>query len=126
MEQRPTPKRVIIAGSRDISTYVDVETAMARLVSPVAEVVSGTARGVDQLGEQWAHRHNIPVKRFPANWAQHGRRAGMLRNAEMAEYADGLVAVWDGQSPGTANMIRTMRHLGKPVFIYRPGNNKTP
>jgi hypothetical protein len=93
---------------------------MSRLVSPVAEIVSGGARGVDQLGEQWAKQHHVPVRQFPAQWDRFGKSAGMIRNLEMAQYADGLVAIWDGHSRGTANMIATMKRLGKKVFVQRP------
>lgn len=114
--------RLIIAGSRTIEDMAVVEQALqAANASPerVQEVVSGAARGVDRLGEQWAARHGIKVKRFPADWRKHGRAAGPLRNAEMAAYATHLVAVWDGQSRGTKSMIELTRARGLRVFIYR-------
>ena len=85
----------------------------------VTEVVSGTARGVDSLGEQWAKTQNIPIKRFPADWNTHGRAAGHIRNAEMANYAEALVALWDGQSRGTKNMIASAQKKGLKVFVFR-------
>lgn len=66
----------------------------------ITEVVSGVAHGVDKLGERWAQAHKIPVKQFPAQWNKYGNAAGPIRNREMAEYADALIAVWDGQSRG--------------------------
>jgi hypothetical protein len=112
--------RVIIAGSRSITAFGVVERAI--LSSPfsgkITEVISGTACGVDRLGERWAKENNIPIKLFPANWSEHGKGAGRLRNSEMAMYADALIAVWDGESRGTRNMIEAMQRLGKPRFIY--------
>jgi len=84
----------------------------------ITEVVSGGAAGVDMLGERWALRQGIPTTVFQANWNAHGKAAGPIRNKQMAEYADALIAVWDGESPGTKNMIETMEKLGKPVLIY--------
>lgn len=115
--------KVIIAGSRGVTEEREIKIALVRArLSPrnVAEVVSGTARGVDQLGERVARQFNIPVKRFPADGNQYGKRAGFLRNAEMAEYADILVAVWDGKSKGTAHMMGLMAKAGKPVYVYTP------
>jgi len=85
----------------------------------ITEVVSGNARGADKLGEQWARRHGVPIKLMPANWADKGPKAALIRNAEMAEYADALIAIWDGKSTGTLHMIDCMDVLGKPVLAFR-------
>jgi YspA, cpYpsA-related SLOG family len=110
--------RVIIAGSRTITNLNSVSHAMRASGFRPTHVLSGCARGVDRLGEQWAHAHGVQVRRFPALWLQNGRRAGLARNVEMAQHADALVAVWDGRSTGTAHMIKTMRSAGKPVFVW--------
>jgi hypothetical protein len=112
--------KVIVAGSRDVIDYLIVEEAIrsSPFANDITEVVSGTARGVDRLGENYAKFNNIPIKRFPANWDKYGKRAGYLRNAEMAHYSDALVAVWDGVSPGTKHMIDLATKEGIEVFIY--------
>lgn len=117
--------KLIIAGSRTVMKYSVVDTVVSQALAEwagtgviVEEVVSGTARGADLLGEEWARRHGIRIKRFPANWNAHGRAAGIIRNREMAEYADALVTVWDGSSPGTKNMIAEMRRRGKLVHVH--------
>jgi hypothetical protein len=112
--------RTIIAGSRVITDYSIVETAVAQsgFKDQITEVVSGTAPGVDQLGEQWARAHEIPISRFPANWQQFGKRAGYVRNSKMAENADALIAVWDGKSKGTKHMIDTATRRGMTCFVY--------
>ena len=109
--------RVIIAGSRDITDPKCLEGLETWCNYDITEVVSGMAPGVDKLGIQWAALHNIPVKEFPADWATYKRGAGRRRNLAMAEYADALLAIWDGQSPGTAHMIQTMQDLHKPTFV---------
>lgn len=84
----------------------------------ITEVVSGTARGVDKLGETWAESAGIPVRRFPANWRKFGRAAGGFRNSEMADYADAAVILWDGESSGTLDMIDKMRRREKPREVW--------
>ena len=111
--------RVIIAGSRSIEEFAEVAIAVEESGFKVTEVVSGRARGVDMLGEAWADENDVPVKPFPADWNKWGNDAGKRRNTEMAEYADALVAVHDGVSNGTQNMIDQMRFRKKPVFIRR-------
>ncbi len=109
--------KVIIAGSRTGFTLVDVERAIADSGFAIKEVVSGCARGVDTLGEVWARRNNRLVHRFYADWGMYGSRAGFVRNQRMGEYADVLIAVWDGLSPGTRHMIDIMNALEKPVHV---------
>jgi len=111
--------RTIIAGSRTIRDYALLERAIVESGFHITEVVSGKeSKGVDRLGEIWAERHSIPVKWFPADWSL-GRKAGPIRNRQMAEYADALLALWDGKSKGTKNMIDTAMKMNITVCVYR-------
>jgi hypothetical protein len=111
--------KVIVAGSREGFVARNVFEAIKESGFTITEIVSGTARGVDKDGEYYAACRELPVKRFPADWDQYGKAAGHIRNKQMADYADALVAVWDGKSPGTKNMIETMKSLNKPVYVYQ-------
>jgi len=111
--------KVIIAGSRSIEDWTIVATAIRNSPFKITEVVSGGARGVDNLAESLADLHGMPVKLFPADWNKHGKAAGPIRNKQMAEYADCLIAIWDGESKGTSNMIQEMQKLNKPVHIVK-------
>jgi len=99
--------KVIIAGSRDFNDYDLLCRKADKILSKQneIEIVSGTAKGADKLGERYAEERGYPVKRFPADWGTHGKRAGYIRNEEMAIYADGLIAFWNEQSKGTKHMI---------------------
>ena len=109
--------KTIIAGSRDIDDMKLLESAIAESKMDITIVVCGEARGVDWLGKEWAISHNIPVHSFPANWSLHGKSAGFIRNTEMAENADALIAVWDGESRGTKMMIDIAKKKGLKVFV---------
>lgn len=98
--------KVIIAGSRSIDSYDVVKKAVEASGIDVTEVVSGGSYGVDKLGERWARENDVPVKQFIPNWMAYGASAGPIRNGQMAAYADALIAVWDGASRGTANMMK--------------------
>jgi YspA, cpYpsA-related SLOG family len=114
--------KTIIAGSRGITSYALIQREMEPLLWEwkISQVVSGGARGVDQLGEQWAKRNNIPVVQFIPNWNGYaGKRAGLVRNVRMAEYAQALVAFWDGRSRGTKHMIETAQQRGLRVHVVR-------
>jgi len=101
--------RVIIAGSRSIGSYPIIERIIKDSKFLITEIVSGTAKGVDRLGEQYATKYGIPITQFPASWQKHGKAAGYLRNTQMADYADALILVWDGESRGSKHMLDIAR-----------------
>ena len=112
--------KTIIAGSRNIHDYALVVSSVARCGWWITEVLSGAAQGVDTLGAEWARLNNIPLSVFPANWAKYGpKRAGPLRNSTMAAHADALIAIWDGQSTGTKDMIDRASRIGLRVYVWR-------
>lgn len=108
--------KVIIAGSRTINKPSVIREAMEKSQFNITEVVCGGARGVDFVGKILALSHGIPVKKFPADWEGYGKRAGHIRNAQMADYADALILVWDGKSRGSANMLKTAKERGLKIF----------
>ena len=114
--------RVIIAGTRDFNDYqllcdkCDAILSAKRQDSNIV-VISGTARGADTLGEQYARERGYTVERFPADWNTLGKRAGYVRNCQMADNADALIAFWDGQSPGTRHMIDIARERNLAVRV---------
>lgn len=109
--------RTIIAGSRSARSMLELEAAIRKCGWQITTVISGGARGADRLGEQWARRHGIPVEVFPADWDKHGKSAGYIRNKEMADKAEALIALWDGESRGTNDMIWQAQVRRLPVHI---------
>lgn len=83
------------------------------------QIVCGMARGADRLGERYAKEHGYQVIYFPADWDLDGKSAGFKRNVRMAEYADALVAFWDGESKGTKHMIEIAKEKGLDIRIKR-------
>lgn len=116
--------RVIIAGGREFQDYALLKEKCEyylqnKLQTDTVVIVSGHASGADSLGERFAQEHGLQIELHPADWAKHGRAAGPIRNKEMAESADALIAFWDGQSRGTKNMIDTANAKGLKVAIVR-------
>ena len=116
--------KLIVAGSRGFTDYdhmlrvviamVDHEFADKKL-----SIVSGMAQGADQLGVRMAVQFGLPLYKFPANWNGLGKRAGFIRNTQMGNMADGLLAFWDGHSNGTKHMVDYMHQLKKPVHLIK-------
>lgn len=111
--------KTIIAGSRTIEDYDIVLAAILASNFDITEVVSGTAKGVDILGERFAEDIEIAIKKFPADWNKYGKRAGYIRNEEMADYADAAICVWDGESRGTQHMINIATKKNLKLFVYK-------
>ena len=109
--------RVIIAGSRSIENYSILLDAIDESGFQVTTVISGRAKGVDRMGETYAYLRGLTIDVFPADWDKHGKAAGYIRNSEMAEHADALIAIWDGKSKGTKNMIEIAKRKGLKVFV---------
>lgn len=118
--------RWIVAGSRDFYDYDVLNRVLEQYLREEnvddIEIVSGTAKGADTLGERFAKEHGIKCSRFPADWNKYGRSAGPIRNTEMAAYASkqngSLFAFWDGESRGTKNMIDLARKYNLDVHIH--------
>jgi hypothetical protein len=110
--------KTIIAGSRSITNYDQILEAISLSNIIITTVISGTANGVDKLGERFAKDHDIPVLQFPADWDKYGKKAGYLRNIEMAEVGDALICVWDGQSHGSKHMIEIATRRGLKVYVH--------
>lgn len=116
--------RLIVAGSRNFNNYellkqkCDSLLSQKRLTHSIV-IVSGTARGADTLGEQYAHERGYAVERYPADWEHDDKAAGPIRNSQMAAHADALVAFWEGKSRGTRDMIEKAKERNLLVRIVR-------
>ena len=124
--------RVVIAGSRDFNDFPKLMNSSIEILTGISKkrddldrirIISGTARGADKLGEQYAKIVGYELSKFPADWDGLGKRAGYVRNAEMAKFAveddnyGMLIAFWDGQSRGTKHMIDLAKRYGLEVHV---------
>ena len=129
--------KLIIAGGRDFTDKEAIVDAINSLedqgvfTTEQLEIVSGMAKGADMTGYELAFDNGLAVEPFPADWGdmtepcvrkvngygEYNALAGMNRNQRMGDYADGLLAFWNGTSTGTKDMIDYMRKLGKKVVV---------
>lgn len=121
--------RVIIAGSRDFNNYELLKKSAIDIINKktmfpdLIRIVSGGARGADTLGEKFANEMGLEITRFIPDWNGLGKRAGYVRNDQMARFAiednnEGvLIAFWDGQSKGTKHMIDLANKHGLDVHV---------
>lgn len=119
--------RLIVAGSRGFEDYEKAEAhinAEFENAPPcgIGEIVSGGAYGADKMGEKYATEYNIPLKQFLPDWDHYGKGAGLVRNKQMAEYADCAIIFWDGRSRGTQSLMGHLSRMGKWFIVIGVGN----
>lgn len=115
--------RVIIAGCRDFDNYELLKERCDFFLQNQKKedvvIVSGHASGADALGERYAQERGYKLETYPADWQTHGKAAGPIRNEQMANISNALIAFWDGKSRGTKNMIETATKRGLQVAVVR-------
>lgn len=119
-ERAPTIGGVVaVVGSRTIpAKHFDTLCAILDPLTP-SKIVSGGARGADYLGEKYANAREIPLVKYMPDWGKWGKSAGPRRNKLIVEDADEVVALWDGESPGTKNSIDLALKAGKLFAVIR-------
>lgn len=107
--------KVAVVGSRGFSDYKLLSETLDKI--KITLIVSGSAKGADTLGEQYAKENNIPTKIFPPDWEKYGKMAGFLRNTDIINEAELVVAFWDNISKGTLDSINKAKKLDKKIII---------
>lgn len=130
--------KLIVAGGRDFSDRQLMDREIRNTIAELPDgnavsIVSGMAKRInketgetvsaDWLAYEWALANKCMVYKYYADWNTHGKRAGYLRNQQMCDVADGLLAFWDGISKGTNHMITIARNKGIYVKIIPYSNN---
>lgn len=120
--------KLVVSGTRHLNDYglfcqALEESGFLQTLNGVECIIQGDATGVDKLAARWADEHEVPKITKKADWNEHGKAAGPIRNGEMIEYAieggerAGLLAIWDGISNGTFDCIKKAKAKNLVIFI---------
>ena len=109
--------KVAVVGSRGFSDYKLLSETLDKI--KITLIISGSAKGADTLGEQYAKDNGIETKIFKPDWEKHGKAAGMLRNTDIINEAELVVAFWDGSSKGTLDSINKAKKNKQKINNYR-------
>ena len=109
---------VLICGSRSIS-----DLSIGRYINPkeVGQVVHSGAISIDILAEQWAKNNNIESIIFSPNYEIYGKRAPLVRDKEMVEYADRVIVFWDGHSHDVKYILDYAKSIGRKCIVHLIG-----
>lgn len=108
--------KVAVIGSRGLT----VKELGKYLPAEVTEIVSGGAKGVDTSAREYAVAKGIKLTEFLPEYGKYGRSAPLRRNITIIEYADLVLAFWDGKSRGTKFVIDYCKRIGVPVKVFVP------
>jgi hypothetical protein len=108
--------KLAIIGTRRAPANISV-IILRHLPENITEIVSGGTQGVDQAAEELAAALSISIRRFLPDYARYGRNAPLKRNVEIIEYADEVLAFWDGSSHGTKQCIIECINRRKPIRV---------
>ena len=104
--------KIAVIGSRNLAP-----TDIGRYISSCEEIVTGGAVGVDTCAEEYAKKNKIRFTVFYPDYKRYGRAAPILRNRQIVDYADEIVAFWDGESKGTLSVIQYAAKMGKACKV---------
>jgi hypothetical protein len=114
--------KLAIIGSRSFDNYDLLNNEILSLGIIISEVISGGAKGADNLAEKWAINNQIELTIIKPNWSLYGRGAGIKRNEKIINDCDYCIAFWDGKSKGTLSSIKFCEKYSKPHTIVLTKN----
>lgn len=127
--------RVLVCGGRDYNNYRELSEFLDNLCQergwtvsdgnyhvpnwlPNVFIISGGAKGADQLAIDWAINNWCSFKEFPVDWTKHGKAAGPIRNQQMIDEGKPDIVIAFPGGRGTADMIKRAKKAGIEVVEY--------
>jgi len=117
--------RLGVIGSRSFDNYSLLCVTLNQYLETTQKVVSGGARGADRMGVHWAQSNDIPYEEFLPDYEQYGKQAPFIRNKDIVNNSDLVVAFWDGKSAGTKHSLNYAKIRGVKSVVIRFTNVST-
>ena len=116
--------KIAVGGCRDYNDFDFICKSLDEYLSNYESddtiiILSGHCSGVDSAAEQYASLKGFETIIFPAEWKKYGRAAGPVRNKQMVESSDIVIAFWDEKSKGTKSLINLAKKAGKTLIVYK-------
>ena len=106
--------KVAVIGSRNLK----INNLDSYLPNDTTEIVSGGAKGIDTYAREFALRNHLALTEFRPDYKRYGKGAPLKRSIQIIEYADRVIAFWDGVSKGTKFVIDACNKSNKSITVY--------
>lgn len=106
--------KIAVVGSRGLN----LDMMKFYIPSATSEIISGGAKGIDTAAKIYAEEKNYKYTELLPDYKKYGRGAPLKRNNEIIDYADLVIAIWDGKSKGTKYTIDKCNKIGKSLIVY--------
>ncbi len=110
--------KIAIVGSRNLILSVEEVYNRVKEFNPTM-IISGGARGIDTIAKNLAYKYNIELLEFLPDYDKYGKRAPLIRNKQIVEEANIIIAFWNGQSRGTLHALKYAKEQRKETIIYK-------
>lgn len=110
--------KVAVVGTRSFKDISILSNILNNHLKPGDIIVSGGAIGVDKMSEDWAKQNGYKTFIYLPNWKLYGKSAGFIRNKQIVDNSEYVIAIWNGNSKGTLHSINLAKEQGKKVFVY--------
>jgi hypothetical protein len=113
-------KKIAVVGSRSYNDTEKIRLVLSTILEHHGKfiMVSGGCKGPDLIAETWAKENNIDTVIFLPNWKKYGRAAGPIRNKDIVNECNYLIAFWDQKSKGTKSSIKQCEKTQTPYMIF--------
>jgi predicted Rossmann fold nucleotide-binding protein DprA/Smf involved in DNA uptake len=108
--------KVAVIGSRDFNDYKTLKENIGKIKN-ISLIISGGAKGADSLAEQYALENSIETLVIKPDWKRFNQGAGLIRNKQIVDSSDIVIAFWDAKSKGTAHAIEYAKKQNKEIII---------
>ena len=110
--------RIGIVGSRNFNNYSFFQICLDELNLDISTIISGGVIGADTLAERYAKENDIELLVLKPEWNKYGKGAGFIRNTQIVNESEMIIAFWDGESNGTRDTISKAKKKDIPVKIF--------
>ena len=115
--------KITVGGCRDFTDSEYIFKCLDEYIKELRDeeiiIISGHCCGVDAIAEKYADEKGFKTMIFPAQWDKYGRAAGPVRNKQMVEASDAVIAFWDGKSLGTKSLIDLAKKSDKNLTVFK-------
>ncbi len=113
-------KQIAVVGSRGFNNFILLNAHLDKMLTPPFRIVTGGAAGADQMAQEYAKDKGQQVLVIYPDYKQHGgTKAPHIRNEQILDEAEGVIAFWDGESRGTRSVIEKAKEKGIRTVVVR-------